>query len=114
MKKKIFSLFLFSFLIFSCEVGLGELVDIDAPEITIGRMVAGDSVKTNFSTTLYTKQTVVFEGTATDNIAVTGVRAEVKWLGDADYSFLTNGSVSGGGYGNLKFHFREKEPAGLK
>lgn len=114
MKKKIFSLFLFSFLIFSCEVGLGELVDIDAPEITIGRMVAGDSVKTNFSTTLYTKQTVVFEGTATDNIAVTGVRAEVKWLGDADYSFLTNGSVSGGGIWKLEVSFPREGACWLK
>ena len=98
------------FWISSCDVGLGEVVDIDAPELTLRSMTAGGSTKTNFGTTLYTKRNVTFKGDAWDNTGIDNVHAEVKWLGDEGYKFLKNASVSGEEW-TLDIDFGEKEGA---
>lgn len=90
------ALTVFTFLTISCDVGMGEAVDLEAPEITVSRMVAGDSETTNFGTTIYTKQSVTFYGTCYDNVEINKVYAQVKWVGDDDYRFLANATVSGG------------------
>nr|WP_318693109.1 hypothetical protein [uncultured Treponema sp.] len=98
------------FWISSCDVGLGEVVDIDAPELTLRSMTAGGSTKTNFGTTLYTKRNVTFKGDAWDNTGIDNVHAEVKWLGDEDYKFLKNASVFGEEW-TLDIDFGEREGA---
>ena len=98
------------FWISSCDVGLGEVVDIDAPELTLRSMTAGGSTKTNFGTTLYTKRNVTFKGGAWDNTGIDNVHAEVKWLGDEGYKFLKNASVSGEEW-TLDIDFGEREGA---
>ncbi|WP_407398744.1 hypothetical protein [Treponema sp.] len=99
-----------SLFLFSCDIGLGEVVDIDAPELTLRSMTAGGETKTNFGTTIYTKRNVVFKGSAWDNTGVENVHAEVKWLGDEDYKFLKNASVSGGEW-TLDIDFGGREGA---
>ena len=112
MKKVLLALsaFISLFWISSCDVGLGEVVDIDAPELTLRSMTAGGSTKTNFGTTLYTKRNVTFKGDAWDNTGIDNVHAEVKWLGDEDYKFLKNASVFGEEW-TLDIDFGEREGA---
>lgn len=79
----------------SCTTGLGDRIDLEAPELTISKMISGESEpQTNFATTVYTKHDVTFLGKAVDNVKVTKVYAEVKWLGDEDYSFLQNAEIN--------------------
>lgn len=103
MKNKLTGI-LFSLVIFiamiSCKVGLGEIVDLVAPEITVEEMVAyntdgsiADTVK-DFGTAVYTKKNVTFSGKATDNVEVTKVYAEIKW-NDSDYTYLKTADISG-------------------
>lgn len=103
MKNKLTGI-LFSLVIFiamiSCKVGLGEIVDLVAPEITVEEMVAyntdgsiADTVK-EFGTAVYTKKNVTFSGKATDNVEVTKVYAEIKW-NDSDYTYLKTADISG-------------------
>lgn len=112
MKKVLLALsaFISLFWISSCDIGLGEVVDIDAPELTLRSMTAGGSTKTNFGTTLYTKRNVTFKGDAWDNTGIDNVHAEVKWLGDEGYKFLKNASVSGEEW-TLDIDFGEREGA---
>lgn len=112
MKKVLLALsaFISLFWISSCDIGLGEVVDIDAPELTLRSMTAGGSTKTNFGTTLYTKRNVTFKGDAWDNTGIDNVHAEVKWLGDEDYKFLKNASVFGEEW-TLDIDFGEREGA---
>ena len=62
-----FTVFLSLFL-FSCEVGVGEAIDLDGPEVKILKPNA------NFS---YQPRSIVLEGTAADNKEVTSV--EISW-----------------------------------
>ncbi len=94
------ALTVFTFLTISCDVGMGEAVDLEAPEITVSRMVAyeGETAtepKTSFATTLFTKSHVKFYGTAFDNTGVKNVYAEIKWLGEEDFTYFKRADLSG-------------------
>ena len=53
--------------IISCQTGLGERIDLEAPELSISSMVSGESdPQTNFATEIYTKHDVTILGTAKD------------------------------------------------
>ena len=74
------------FTVTSCVLGLGEVIDITAPEITLRKMECkylknGEeeiSEQTVFTSTLYTRKNVKCYVTASDNIAVTNVHVEIK------------------------------------
>lgn len=91
------------FTVTSCVLGLGEVIDITAPEITLSKMECkylknGEeeiSEQTVFTSTLYTRKNVKFYGTASDNIAVTNVYVEIKESGDSDFRFLKNAELNG-------------------
>lgn len=91
------------FTVTSCVLGLGEVIDITAPEITLSKMECkylknGEeeiSEQTVFTSTLYTRKNVKFYGTASDSIAVTNVYVEIKESGDSDFRFLKNAELNG-------------------
>ena len=120
MKKgKIFNvvlsfLFVFSLVFTSCEVGMGKAVDLDAPVLTVKQMVSGGATpKTSFDTTIYCKKSVVFSGEAEDNEAVSNVYAEVKYLGEETYNFLSNATLNGNKW-SLSVDFPQEGPCWLK
>ena len=99
-KAAILTLVLFCSLAFiSCEVGMGPSVDLEAPTVTVNKMISGGETQTttttNFETSVYCKQNVIFSGTAQDNEKLSNVHAEVKWAGEDSYHFLQNASLSG-------------------
>ena len=86
----------FTFFFTSCEIGMGQSVDLEAPVISVKKMVSGgETPKTSFETSIYCRQEVSFYGTAEDNIKVTNVRAEIKWAGEESYSALENARLEG-------------------
>ena len=120
MKKgKIFNvvlsfLFVFSLVFTSCEVGMGKAVDLEAPVLTVKQMVSGGTTpKTNFDTTIYCKKSVVFSGVAEDNDTVSNVYAEVKYLGEESYNYLSSASMSGNNW-SLPVDFPQEGPCWLK
>ncbi len=102
MKKSISSLFislaaLSVFFFSSCEVGLGESPDLEAPEITITSITSGDITidSDNFGSGVYCKKTVIVRGTAIDNRHVSSVSAEIKWDSETEYKPLKTASLNG-------------------
>lgn len=86
----------FTFFFISCEIGMGQSVDLEAPVISVKKMLSGgETPKTSFETSIYCRQEVSFYGTAEDNIKVTNVRAEIKWAGEESYSALENARLEG-------------------
>ena len=86
----------FTFFFTSCEIGMGQSVDLEAPVVSVKKMVSGgETPKTSFETSIYCRQEVSFYGTAEDNIKVTNVRAEIKWAGEESYSALENARLEG-------------------
>ena len=102
MKKSISS-FIFAlaalsvFFFNSCEVGLGESPDLEAPEITITSITSGDITidSDNFGSGVYCKKTVIVRGTAIDNRHVSSVSAEIKWDSETEYKPLKTASLNG-------------------
>lgn len=86
----------FAFLI-SCQIGLGKEVDLEAPIITLTKMQSGSTEvdSSHFGGGVYCKKTVSFFGTATDNVKVESVNAEVKWNNDVDFQPLSSTTLSG-------------------
>ncbi len=117
-----FAAMLFSLIYTSCpfvNLGLGGMIDIEAPIIHVSRLVtfnddgsASESVS-SFETTIYTKKHVRFYGSAEDNDAVTGVCAQVKWLGDSDYSLLKYAELSGDSW-TIDLEFQREGACWLK
>ena len=86
----------FTFFFTSCEIGMGQSVDLEAPVISVKKMLSGgETPKTSFETSIYCRQEVSFYGTAEDNIKVTNVRAEIKWAGEESYRALENARLEG-------------------
>ena len=100
MKKVIFYVcplaIFFAFLI-SCQIGLGKEVDLEAPIITLTKMQSGSTEvdSSHFGGGVYCKKTVSFFGTATDNVKVESVNAEIKWNNDVDFQPLSSTILSG-------------------
>lgn len=100
MKKVLFYVFplaiFFAFLI-SCQIGLGKEVDLEAPIITLTKMQSGSTEvdSSHFGGGVYCKKTVSFFGTATDNVKVESVNAEIKWNNDVDFQPLSSTTLSG-------------------
>lgn len=86
----------FAFLI-SCQIGLGKEVDLEAPIITLTKMQSGSTEvdSSHFGGGVYCKKTVSFFGTATDNVKVESVNAEIKWNNDVDFQPLSSTTLSG-------------------
>lgn len=86
----------FAFLI-SCQIGLGKEVDLEAPIITLTKMQSGSTEvdSSHFGGGVYCKKTVAFFGTATDNVKVESVNAEIKWNNDVDFQPLSSTTLSG-------------------
>lgn len=96
LKLALAALTAFTFFFTSCEIGMGQSVDLEAPVISVKKMVSGGATpKTSFETSIYCRQEVSFYGTAEDNIKVTNVRAEIKWAGEDSYSALENARLEG-------------------
>lgn len=100
-------------------IGLGEYIDLEAPEVQVKEMITVDengnpvAPKTSFETTLYTKQKVTFSGYAYDNNKLSGVYAEVKWLNDEDYHYLKPASLDGNKW-TLDINFEKEGACWLK
>lgn len=100
MRKVIFYVFplaiFFAFLI-SCQIGLGKEVDLEAPIITLTKMQSGSTEvdSSHFGGGVYCKKTVSFFGTATDNVKVESVNAEIKWNNEVDFQPLSSTTLSG-------------------
>lgn len=119
------SVVLFTLLtLFSCTTGLGEAVDIEGPEVRVTKMVCIEPAtadtpeniveKTTFSTTIYTKKSVTFYGEATDNIGVTKVRVELKWLDSSDDYILVNNATLTGNTWESKVEFSREGACRLR
>ena len=105
MRKSVFSKFVtlfgcvaFTFsslFLVSCEIGMGESVDLEAPTIKLTKMVSGgtDVEHTDFDASIFCRSSVTFYGTAHDNEELTGVHAEIKWLGENSYKFLSKATL---------------------
>lgn len=90
-----------------CDVGMGESVDLEAPEIYLKSMTSGDTAVENLSGGVYCKKQVTFSGTAQDNKGVSRVYVERKWASEENYSFIGNAELSGSDW-NFTINF-EKE-----
>ncbi len=103
----------------SCNTGLGELVDIEAPEIKVSKMVTYDKEgiavepETSFVSTIYTRKKVTFSGTAYDNNILKGVHAEIRWLSDDDYHYLKDAVIVNGEW-TFDFEFEKEGACWLK
>lgn len=64
----ILSVFIVLFALISCEIGLGDAVDIEAPVVNVTKPEAAESVA----------QRVTIEGTASDNIGVTSIKVTIE------------------------------------
>lgn len=114
MKKVCSFLFVFVFCFFGClgllsgcDVGMGESVDLEAPEIYLKSMTSGDTTVENLSGGVYCKKQVVFSGTAYDNKGVSRVYLERKWASEENYSFIGNAELSGSDW-NFTINFESE------
>lgn len=94
-------------LLSGCDVGMGESVDLEAPEIYLKCMTSGDTTVENLSGGVYCKKQVVFSGTAHDNKGVSRVYAERKWASEENYSFIGNAELSGSDW-NFTINFEQE------
>ena len=102
MKKSISS-FIFAlaalsvFFFNSCEIGLGEEVDLEGPEISVTSLTSGGHTVSSgeFAGGVYCQKLVRFTGTAEDNVKVKSVHAEIKWSNENDYKYLDEAHLSG-------------------
>ena len=108
-------LIVFGLAFFGCSnhVGLGEEIDLVAPELTVDSLSSGDVVLTSFAGGVYCKTGVSFAGTATDNKKVTRVYAQIKWAGDTDYVDLATATYSGKSW-SLDLAFEQEGVAFIK
>lgn len=85
------------FLMMSCQIGLGDEVDLEAPEITLSEMISGDTIvdSSHFGAGVYCRKKVTFKGTATDNKAIDKVYAEIKWSDQEDFSYYADATLEG-------------------
>ena len=108
----------------SCSTGLGEEVDLEAPVLTVKKMQCyqknnegvlepSGAPEESFETTKNTKTNVTFEGTASDNSKHVSVHAEIKWLGDDDYTPLDNVTVNNNTW-SLPLAFKKEGACWLK
>lgn len=98
----------------ACEIGMGEAVDLEAPSINVQRMVSGTkTLDSAFETSIYCRSDVTFSGVAEDNEKVTRVHAEVKFVGDASYSYLADAALNGNAW-TLHINFDREGPCYVK
>ena len=106
MKKMLLNLWIILslFLMMSCQIGLGDEVDLEAPEITLSEMISGDTIvdSSHFGAGVYCRKKVTFKGTATDNKAIDKVYAEIKWSDQEDFSYYADATLEGN---NFTFNF---------
>lgn len=74
-----------SLLLAACDVGIGGKVDVNSPNLTLDNLKPGD----------YLKGVVTLEGTAKDDIGVTGV--QISTDGGTTFTSLPKGNLSGAG-----------------
>ena len=119
MKKSLlsaFSIFSLTFLlIFSgCEIGMGAMVDLEPPVISLKEMHSGENfINKNFETSIYCNKNVTFVGTAEDNLKVTNVRVEIKWADEDEYQFLKNANLKDNDW-SIKVEFKKEGACSLK
>ena len=101
------SVFFFS----SCEIGLGEEVDLEGPSISVTSLTSGGHTVSSgeFAGGVYCQKLVRFTGTAEDNVKVKSVHAEIKWSNENDYKYLDEAHLSGNEW--IFEHEFEKEGA---
>ena len=106
MKKVVPILFivLYALFCFSCQIGLGEEVDLEAPILNLKTMISGETEidSSHFGGGLYCRKNVIFKGVATDNKAVEKVYAEIKWSDQEDFSYYADAILEGD---NFTFNF---------
>lgn len=98
MKKFLFFIFIsLSVLFLSCETGLGQAVDLDAPELKILSLTSGENTVTSTAMAggVYCHKKFTIRGTADDNIKVESVYAEIKWSDQDDYRYFAKATLNG-------------------
>ncbi|MBP3608328.1 MAG: hypothetical protein J6J11_08435 [Treponema sp.] len=108
-------IFLFSLFILSCDVGLGDEVDLVAPEIHISKMISGESEinGSELSGGVYCRRNVSFIGIATDNIKVESVYAEIKWSNEDSFNHVQDAILDGNNF-TFNIDFEKEGTAYLK
>ncbi|MEE0999124.1 MAG: hypothetical protein UIH41_05645, partial [Treponemataceae bacterium] len=80
---------------FSCNIGLGDQVDLEAPSIRVKEMKSGAESVSDFAGGIYCNKMVTFSGLATDNEKVEKVYAEIKWSDDSEFRYLKPAVLNG-------------------
>ena len=80
---------------FSCNIGLGDQVDLEAPSIRVKEMKSGDESVSDFAGGIYCNKMVTFSGLATDNEKVEKVYAEIKWSDESEFRYLKPAVLNG-------------------
>lgn len=80
---------------FSCNIGLGDQVDLEAPSIRVKEMKSGAESVSDFAGGIYCNKMVTFSGLATDNEKVEKVYAEIKWSDESEFRYLKPAVLNG-------------------
>ena len=80
---------------YSCDTGLGEEVDLEAPVIGVTKLTSDNTELTFFSGGVYCKKSVTFTGIATDNKKVERVYAQLKWSGEDEFVTFAYAAILG-------------------
>lgn len=117
MKKNIAIFLILSILLclISCNFGLGSEVDLEAPVISVDRMVSAslEVDKSVFATGIYCKKNVKFYGTANDNEEIKAVYTEIKWSDETEFHYFQPAKVNGNQW-SIDINFEREGTAYLR
>lgn len=117
MKKKCEFLItlLFTMFMTSCQVGLGEIVDLEAPTIRIQKLNSkGQNLISNNGSTFNCAKKVTILGVAEDNVRVDSVYAEIKWGEENSFNYYADAKITDSGSFVLDLNFNREGPVTVK
>lgn len=117
MKKKCEFLItlLFTMFMTSCQVGLGEIVDLEAPTIRIQKLNSkGQNLISNNGSAFNCAKKVTILGVAEDNVKVDSVYAEIKWGEENSFSYYADAKITDSGSFVLDLNFNREGPVTVK
>lgn len=117
MKKKCEFLItlLFTMFMTSCQVGLGEIVDLEAPTIRIQKLNSkGQNLISNNGSAFNCAKKVTILGVAEDNVRVDSVYAEIKWGEENSFNYYADAKITDSGSFVLDLNFNREGPVTVK
>ena len=114
--KKSYLLILFSLLfVSSCQVGLGEIVDLEPPTIRVQKLNSkGKDIVSNNGSAFNCSKNVTVIGVASDNVKVDSVYAEIKWGEEKNFNYFSDAKITDSGAFVLDLAFNREGPVTLK